>query len=272
MLPALNINDWRDSRDSIHQYARIMGKVRSTFMPRTRHWWHITLYVNNRGLTTSSFIANDKAVVIELDLIDSALHLIGIDNWRYTLKLSGQTSASVAEFLRDAMQEQGIILDPNVLMPFDGSDTLHMDVAKTDDFRRAVNWINLVFREFKGRLSKDTGPVHLFPHHLDISLNWFSGRLVPGQDPEDEENADEQMNFGFVTGDASIEEAYFYATAYPNPGGWGDIELPGAAYWHTDGWTGGVLPYSALVDVTDPRKVLLDYLHTMHEHGSSLMR
>ena len=47
MLPALNINDWRDSRDSIHQYARIMGKIRSTFMPRTRHWWHITLYVNN---------------------------------------------------------------------------------------------------------------------------------------------------------------------------------------------------------------------------------
>jgi len=34
---------------------------------------------------------------------------------------------------------------------------------------------------------------------MDVSMNWFSGRLVPDIDPADEESADEQLNFGFVT-------------------------------------------------------------------------
>lgn len=37
-------------------------------------------------------------------------------------------------------------------------------------------------------------------HKSQRVSNWFSGRLVPGQDPANAEFADEQMNFGFSTG------------------------------------------------------------------------
>ena len=37
-------------------------------------------------------------------------------------------------------------------------------------------------------------------HKSQQVSKWFSGRLVPGQDPANAEYADEQMNFGFSTG------------------------------------------------------------------------
>ena len=103
-------------------------------------------------------------------------------------------------------------------------------------------------------------------------MNWFSGRLVPGVDPADEENADEQMNFGFVTGDESIVNAYFYATAYPAPQGWGELALPTAAYWHREGWTGAILPYAELRKANDPEQLLMSYLTNVQAHGAGLMK
>jgi hypothetical protein len=102
-------------------------------------------------------------------------------------------------------------------------------------------------------------------------MNWFSGRLVPGMDPADEESADEQMNFGFVTGDGSIPDAYFYVTAYPAPEGWTRLPLPEGAYWHTEGWTGALLPYAALAASDRPKALLLDYLRVVQAHGKRLM-
>ena len=102
-------------------------------------------------------------------------------------------------------------------------------------------------------------------------MNWFSGRLVPDVDPADEEKADEQMNFGFLTGDGSIEDAYIYATAYPAPEGWAALDLPDGAYWHTEGWTGAILPYAAVAAAADPRGELLGFVRAVQAHGRSLM-
>jgi hypothetical protein len=157
------------------------------------------------------------------------------------------------------------------LAAFDGDEILPYDIAAISRFRQVINWVDSVFKTFKGGLREETSPVQIFPHHLDVSMNWFSGRLVSGFDPADEENADEQMNFGFVTGDHSIPDAYFYATAYPAPDNWTDLALPEGAYWHTEGWTGAVLPYAAVVAAHSPKDLLLDYLRGLQAHGKKLM-
>jgi len=114
--------------------------------------------------------------------------------------------------------------------------------------------------------------VQLFPHHFDLSMSWFSGRLIPGQDPHDAENSAEQMTFGFVTGDSGLEDPYFYTTAYPEPAGFTDSPLPGPANWHSASFSGAVLAYQSLVDSERPAELLLDFLNSTRDIGCKLMR
>jgi hypothetical protein len=51
-LPELRLADWRATKDTLHLYCQIVGKIRlATTTPRN-HWWNVPLYVDVRGLTT----------------------------------------------------------------------------------------------------------------------------------------------------------------------------------------------------------------------------
>jgi hypothetical protein len=118
----------------------------------------------------------------------------------------------------------------------------------------------------------NTGPVQLWPHHFDLAMVWFSGRTVPGVDTADEETAEEQMNFGFSTGDDGISDPYFYITAYPLPAELVKTPLPPNAVWHTHGWSGAIMPYAALVEADRPEEILLGFLKQVQAAGARLMK
>jgi hypothetical protein len=144
------------------------------------------------------------------------------------------------------------------------------DHAQT--FLQAIVQVDLLLKQFRGELREETSEVQIFPHHFDLSFAWFSGRLVPGRDPRDAENADEQMTFGFSTGDEGTPDPYFYATAYPLPEGFLAKPLPEPASWHLEGWKGALLPYSSWVNQPDPQPRLLDFLRQAQKAGASLMK
>ena len=50
--PALPLNEWQPTYRTLHMWTQIAGKIRMTLSPPLNHWWHVTLYVNSRGLTT----------------------------------------------------------------------------------------------------------------------------------------------------------------------------------------------------------------------------
>ncbi len=52
--PALPIAEWQDTRDTLHMYTQIVGKIRLLLSPKVNHWWEVPLYVTARGLTTLS--------------------------------------------------------------------------------------------------------------------------------------------------------------------------------------------------------------------------
>ena len=205
----------------------------------------------------------EQAIADGAQLIDS--YVLG------RAELGNAAVQASLERINATLAAAGIELEPDLLAAFDGAETLPYDVAAIARFRQVINWVDSAFKTFKGGLREETSPVQVFPHHMDVSMNWFSGRLIPGVDPADEESADEQMNFGFVTGDGPIPDAYFYVTAYPSPDGWTDLALPGGAYWHTEGWTGAVLPYAAVVATARPLELLLEYLRRLQAHGAKLM-
>ena len=51
--PELPYAAWKDTRDTLHLWTQIVGKVRLALTPWLNHSWHVTLYVTARGLTTS---------------------------------------------------------------------------------------------------------------------------------------------------------------------------------------------------------------------------
>ena len=117
--------------------------------------------------------------------------------------------------------------------------------------------------EFRAGIREETSPIQLWPHHFDLSMLWLPGEKIPGQDPDDEEYADKQMNFGFTFGDAGIPEPYFYVSAYPQPDALPSIDLPVGTVWHTDGFNGAVLTYRNLLESRDPFGYLLDLWQRM---------
>ena len=52
--PSLRVDDWTPTRDTLHMWTQIVGKVRQAHMPLVNHWWQVTLYVSPRGLTTGA--------------------------------------------------------------------------------------------------------------------------------------------------------------------------------------------------------------------------
>ena len=220
---------------------------------------------------TTPFPAAGQSLELTLDLTTHQLIISSSDGWSATLSLNGQSAAGLCRRINTTLAAAGIELEPDLLADFKGKNLLPYDITAIARFRRVINWVDSVFKTFKGGLREETSPVLILPHHMDIAMNWFYGRLVPGVDPADEESADEQMNFGFVTGDSSIPDAYFYATAYPAPNYWTEFDPPVSAYWHTEGWTGAVLPYSSLAASARPRELLLDNLQSVQAHGAKLM-
>lgn len=44
--PSLRVDDWTPTRETLHMWTQIVGKVRMVRTPMVNHWWQVTLYVS----------------------------------------------------------------------------------------------------------------------------------------------------------------------------------------------------------------------------------
>ena len=58
-LPPLILKDWRETRDTLQKYAKMISQIREKMSTSHPHWWHISLRVSDSGLTTTP-IPKDK--------------------------------------------------------------------------------------------------------------------------------------------------------------------------------------------------------------------
>ncbi len=267
----LSSQDCQSTQKTLQVYAQVIGKVRRALMPPQRHWAHVSLRVGTTGLTTSPIPTGSITFELLLDLTTHKLVITTSRGDQWQTPLYGQSAATFCEETLAALACMGIYPEIDRSL-FEDTSSQPYHRAEVERYWQALTQIDAIFKQFKGKLRGETSPVQLWPHHIDLAFLWFTGRLVPGQDPENEEYADEQMNFGFSPGDDTITEPYFYITAYPTPEGLIDTPLPDDAVWNTEGFSGALMMYKSLVTANDPEEKLLNFLRTVHQAGAELMK
>lgn len=274
-FPVLTLADWQPTRDTLQIYGKVLGKIRRALTPPQKHWWHISLRVVPTGLTTTAIPSSDgdddAAFEMILDLQTAQLLVTTNRGESWQMPLTGQSASEFCNTVLAALAKLGTAVEIDRSL-FADETPLSFDPAAAKNYCQAVVAVDRVFKQFKAELPGETSPVQLWPHHFDLAVVWLSGRTVPGVDPADEESADEQMNFGFSTGDEGMPAPYFYATAYPWPAAITAASLPAGAVWHTQSWKGGLLMYESLVGGEAPEEKLLAFLRAVHEAGSTLMK
>ena len=73
--PALPYDDWIDTRDTLHMYTQVVGKIRLALSPFEPEWANVPLYVTARGLTTSPVPDGLRTFDVEFDFVDHRLEL-----------------------------------------------------------------------------------------------------------------------------------------------------------------------------------------------------
>ncbi len=269
-LPLLDGANWSATRDAIHAYTQVIGKIRGAASYRQKLWSHLSLRTHARGLTTGPIHVPWGAFEIRLDLLDGHATLMSSDGRAKRLLLTNLTARSLAVNFVARLASWGIVLDvdPN---EFDDTSLPEDCLDEMRNLWKVTLWVDRLLTRFRSEQRNETTPVQLWPHHFDLSMMWFSGRKVPGQDPYDPELSDEQMSFGFAFGDTSHPDPYFYITAYPLPAGFSEIELPKFASWKTNDWTGIFAAYDRVVALERPDAGVIDLLRSALATGESMM-
>ena len=257
-FPALNPDSIAGTRDTLHTYALVVGDYPAALRARRKHWWHSSLRPSLEGLTTGVIHAQID-FELELNLRQSLLRARTRNGAELTADLRGQPASELAQNIKDFLGANGLghLSNPGDTARIEQTTPGYSaEIAAT----LAAVWraVSATLAEFRAGIREETSPIQLWPHHFDLGMTWLPGEKVPGQDPDDEENADKQMNIGFTLGDASIPEPYFYVSAYPLPEAFPKLQLPTGTTWHSEGFSGAVLLYRSLVQNADPSSYLLD--------------
>jgi hypothetical protein len=283
LLPALPLQQWEPSKNTLHLYCQIVGKIRLATTPAQNHWWNVTLRVNPRGLIAPGMRWQDTSFDLSFDLIDHALCVRADRGETDSFPLAdGLTVADFYEQLFTMLAGLGIevTIRPEpygvpMKTPFP-QDREHAsyDREAVERFWHALVWIDWVFRQFAGWYCGKTSPVQLFWHSLDLAVSRFSGnraRVAANADASTREAySHEVISFGFWAGDANVRMPAFYSYTAPEPPDLTNRALrPATASWSPVGSSSlALLPYDDVRTADDEQTTLLAFLQSAYDAGA----
>jgi hypothetical protein len=285
--PALPVADWQDTRDTVHLWTQVVGKVRMARTPLVNHWWNVTLHVTDRGLTTGLIPGGPaRAFQIDLDVLAHRLDIGRADGERRQVALEPR---SVADFHAEVMArlDELDLHTPIWAMPVEIPDAVPFpddhahasyDAGAVERFWRVLVDVDRVFNRFRSGFVGKASPVHFFWGAFDHAVTRFSGRTAPphpggapncGPHVMHEAYSHEVSSAGFWPGGPGAEGT-FYSYAYPEPDGFADWDrLPDGASYSTE-LGEFVLPYEAVRGAADPDGLLAEFLQSTYDAAADL--
>jgi hypothetical protein len=277
--PALPLDQWQDTRDTLHLWTQVVGKVRLALAPAVNHWWHVPLYVDARGLTTSLMPYRGIGVEVAFDFTAHELTVLTTTGGRRRMALEPRSVADFTAEFRASLDELGVAVPISrspveviEAIPFDEDDVhASYDPDAVHRFWTSLVSAQRVLSRFRGEFRGKASPVHFFWGAFDLAVTRFSGRGAPphpGGVPNcpdrvmTEAYSEEVSSCGYWPGGAT--EGVFYAYAYPEPPGYRRSPVEPAAAAFDEGLAEFVLPYADVRTAADPDGDLLRFLTATH--------
>jgi hypothetical protein len=282
LWPELKYEAWQDTRDTLHLWMQIVGKIRLMQTPWLNHSWHVPLYVNSRGLTTSAIAHGSRSFDVQFDFLEHALDIAVSDGGVRRLPLRPQSVADFYVAVMAALEDLGIAVTINEkpceiasATPF-SLDRVHAayDPAYARRFWQVLLQTDRVLKKFRTGFLGKSSPVHFFWGSFDLAVTRFSGRRappfagkVPGVSPQvmREAYSHEVSSAGFWPGGSGTDYAAFYSYAYPVPAGFRESAVRPAEAFFREPLGEFLLPYEAVRAAADPDAALLAFLQSTYE-------
>lgn len=285
--PEIPYNPWRESCTALHLYTQIVGKYRLARTPWINHSWHIALYVNARGLTSSLVPDGPGGIEIVFDLLDHAVIGTATDGRTGRFPLQPMSVANFYERFLALINALGgtpkLHGQPNEIpnaMPFaqDFRERPY-DADAVSHFFLALVQVDRVLKRFRTGYLGKVSPVHFFWGSFDLAVTRFSGRrapLHPGGIPAlpdkvtREAYSHEVSSAGFWPGGGAIDFPAFYSYAYPAPEGFSKAPVEPREAYYSDQLGEFLLPYDAVRQAPDPDATLIAFLQGTYARAADL--
>jgi hypothetical protein len=283
LWPALTLDRWLSTYETLHRWAQIVGKTRLKLAPFENHWWHAALYTTTRGFTTSPMPYEHGTVEIEFNILGDALLAHTSEGDSHSVRLTEKSVATFYREYRELLRVIGVDVSlsatPNELTdatPF-AEDHQHRtyDADAARRWFRALTQADVALKRFRGRFTGKSSPAHLWWGALDIACTRFSERAAPrysGQVPNCPQHvmieaySRECISAGWWPGTAgtSVAEPAFYAYGYPQPNGFESATITPSAAYYDEAFGEWVLPYEAVRSAIDPQSMIGEFFESTY--------
>ena len=272
--PALPLSEWQDTYSTLHRWTQIVGKIRMTLSAPLNHWWHVTLYVNARGLSTGPIPYPPGVFQIQFDFVQHELQIGTSDGRRAARALRPESVASFYRGVMEMIEGLGIHCEINLkpqeipgAVPFDQDEAnCSYDAEYAHRHWRILVSNAKVLQKFRSKFIGKCSPVHFFWGSFDLACSRFSGRLAPPRKGviSGPAYSHEVCSAGFWPGGGAVDGPAFYSYTVPMPAGFEKF-----ARWN--GQLGEfLLMYDEVRRSSSPEDVLYEFLESTYEAGARL--
>ncbi len=265
----LQVSDNRlyQARGQLHQAVQLLTAIGISYVEQKPDDSHTSLLWDTKThmFLSQTFGPNQK---FQIGLIPQNLscHVIHNHDSLLVMNLNGATLNQVASDLQFFLEDHGLPKDgftmekhfelpdypPRWSAPFDTSDHLAFDQLSAA-YSNAYQVIRAIV------INEDrAGSIMTWPHHFDMAV-----LLTQGEG--------KSIGIGMSPGDTSYAGPYFYVNVWPYPPEDQIQDLPlTVGKWHTEGWTGMILPLNQIVDketAKDQKSMVEIFLNQAKQHG-----
>lgn len=281
--PALRVDDWTDTRETLHMWLQIIGKLQISSAPLVNHWWNVTFEVSARGLRTRLLYQGQASFDAEFDFVDHVLVIRASAGGSQSIRLEPKTVAAFYAEVQQALHalslDCAIVARPNEVdpsIPF-AEDTVHhsYDAEAAERFWGQLRSAARPFEVWRAAFAGKASPVQLFWGSMDLSVTRYSGRPapehtggVPACPPWVMQEAEFRENIAIGFWPGGSDEGSFYAYQYPEPDGYRTGTVPHGTFDDSLGeW---LLPYETVRTSADPDRTVLEFLDGVYDLGADL--